>query len=97
MKQSKLFTKTSKTLPKDEVSLNSQLLLKSGFIDKKSLAPILLPLGHRVLNKIINIIREEMNAIDGQEIMLTALQAPPPGNRPTAGTMKKWTSGSKPN
>ena len=77
MKQSKLFTKTSKTLPKDEVSLNSQLLLKSGFIDKEIAgAYSFLPLGHRVLNKIINIIREEMNAIDGQEIMLTSLQAP---------------------
>ena len=77
MKQSKLFTKTSKTLPKDEVSVNSQLLLKSGFIDKEMAGVYsYLPLGHRVLNKIINIIREEMNAIGGQEIMLTALQSP---------------------
>lgn len=77
MKQSKLFTKTSKTLPKDEISLNSQLLLKGGFIDKEIAGAYnFLPLGHRVLNKIINIIREEMNAIDGQELMLTALQAP---------------------
>lgn len=77
MKQSKLFTKTSKTLPKDEVSLNSQLLLKSGFIDKEMAgAYSFLPLGHRVLNKIINVIREEMNAIDGQEMMLTSLQSP---------------------
>jgi prolyl-tRNA synthetase len=77
MRQSKLFTKTSKTLPKDEVSINSQLLLKSGFIDKEMAgAYSFLPLGHRVLDKIINIIREEMNAIDGQEIMLTALQSP---------------------
>lgn len=77
MKQSKLFTKTSKTLPKDEVSINSQLLLKSGFIDKEMAGVYsYLPLGHRVLNKIINIIREEMNAIDGQELLLTALQSP---------------------
>lgn len=77
MRQSKLFTKTSKTLPKDEVSVNSKLLLKSGFIDKEIAgAYSFLPLGLRVLNKIINIIREEMNAIGGQEIMLTALQAP---------------------
>lgn len=77
MKQSKLFTRTSKTLPKDEVSLNSQLLLKSGFIDKEIAgAYTFLPLGHRVLNKIISIIREEMNAIEGQEMMLTALQSP---------------------
>jgi prolyl-tRNA synthetase len=77
MRQSKLFTKTSKTLPKDEVSVNSQLLLKSGFIDKEIAGVYsFLPMGYRVLDKIINIIREEMNAIDGQEIMLTALQSP---------------------
>jgi prolyl-tRNA synthetase len=77
MRQSKLFTKTSKTLPKDEVSINSQLLLKAGFIDKEMAgAYSFLPLGHKVLNKIINIIREEMDAIGGQEIMLTALQSP---------------------
>jgi prolyl-tRNA synthetase len=77
MRQSKLFTKTSKTLPKDEVSINSQLLLKSGFIDKEAAGLYsFLPLGQRVLDKIINIIREEMNAIGGQEITLTALQTP---------------------
>ncbi len=76
MKQSRLFTKTSKTLPKDEVSVNSQLLLKAGFIDKEIAGVYsFLPLGLRVLNKIINIIREEMNAIDGQEIILSALQS----------------------
>ncbi|MFZ5950102.1 MAG: proline--tRNA ligase [Candidatus Rifleibacteriota bacterium] len=77
MRQSRLFTKTSKTLPKDEVSINSQLLLKSGFIDKEIAGVYsFLPLGHRVLNKIINVIRQEMNAIDGQEILMTALQSP---------------------
>lgn len=77
MRQSKLFTKTSKTLPKDEVSINSQLLLKSGFIDK-DIAGVysFLPLGYIVLNKIIKVIREEMNAIDGQELLLAALQSP---------------------
>ena len=77
MRQSQLFTKTSKTLPKDEVSLNARLLLQSGFIDKEIAgAYSFLPLGYRVLNKIISIIREEINAIDGQEILLTALQSP---------------------
>lgn len=86
MKQSKLFTKTSKTLPKDEVSVNSQLLLKSGFIDKEMAgAYSYLPLGLRVLNKIINIIREEMNAIDGQELSLTALQ-----NQATWEATDRW-------
>ncbi len=77
MRQSQLFTRTSKTKPKDEVSLNAQLLLQSGFINKEIAgAYSFLPLGYKVLNKIMNIIREEINAIDGQEILLTALQAP---------------------
>ncbi|GAB4273562.1 MAG: proline--tRNA ligase [Candidatus Rifleibacteriota bacterium] len=77
MRQSKLFTKTSKTLPKDEVSVNSQMLLKAGFIDKE-IAGVYsyLPLGYRVLQKIINVIRQEMEAIGGQELLLTALQSP---------------------
>lgn len=51
--------------------------MKSGFIDKEIAGVYsFLPLGHRVLHKIINVIREEMNAIDGQEMLLTALQAP---------------------
>jgi len=75
MYQSKLFTKTRKEAPKDEVAKNAQLLIKGGFINKE-LAGVYsyLPLGLRVLNKICNIIREEMNAIGGQELFLTVLQ-----------------------
>ncbi len=77
MKQSQLFTKTQKQAPKDEVSLNAQLLLRAGFIDKEMAGVYsFLPLGLRTLNKIIEIIREEINAIGGQEILLTALQNP---------------------
>lgn len=77
MKQSQLFTKTKKNAPKDEVSLNAQLLIRAGYVDKE-IAGVYsyLPLGLRTLNKIINIIREEMNAIGGQEIFLTTLQNP---------------------
>jgi len=75
MKQSQLFTKTKKESPSDEVSLNAELLIKAGFINKEMAgAYSYLPLGLRVLNKIINIIREEMDAIGGQEITMTALQ-----------------------
>ncbi|HUC88539.1 MAG TPA: aminoacyl--tRNA ligase-related protein [Candidatus Paceibacterota bacterium] len=75
MKQSQLFTKTKKESPADEVSLNAELLIKAGFINKEmSGAYSYLPLGLRVLNKIENIIREEMNAIGGQEVVLTSLQ-----------------------
>lgn len=77
MRQSQLFTKTRKEAPKDEVSKNAILLTRAGFIHKE-LAGVYsyLPLGLRVLKKIENIIREEMNAIGGQEILLTTLQDP---------------------
>ncbi len=75
MYQSQLFTKTRKDAPKDEVSKNAQLLIRAGFIHKEMAGVYsYLPLGLRVMNKIIGIIREEMNAIGGQEISLTALQ-----------------------
>ena len=75
MLQSKLFGQTIKEVPKDETSINAQLLLRGGFVDK-SMAGVYtyLPLGLRVLNKIENIIREEINAIGGQEILMPALQ-----------------------
>jgi prolyl-tRNA synthetase len=75
MLQSQLFTKTRKEAPKDEVSKNAQLLIKGGFINKEMAGVYsFLPLGLRVLNKICNIIREEMNTIGGQELFLTSLQ-----------------------
>lgn len=75
MKQSQLFGKTLKTVPKDEVSRNAELLIRGGFIDKLMAgAYSYLPLGYRVLNKIKNIIREEMDSINGQELFMPALQ-----------------------
>ena len=77
MRQSQLFTKTRKLAPKDEVAKNAQLLIRGGFIHKEMAgAYSYLPLGLRVLKNIENIIREEMNAIGGQEITMTALQSP---------------------
>lgn len=77
MKQSQLFTKTKKESPADEVSLNAELLIKAGFINKE-LAGVYsyLPLGLRVITKIENIIREEMNNIGGQELFMSTLQNP---------------------
>jgi len=76
MKQSQLFTKTTKSTPKDEVSKNAILLQRAGFINKEMAGVYsLLPLGLRVFNKIINIIREEMNALGGEEVVLSALQS----------------------
>lgn len=77
MKLSKLFTKTSKTSPADEVSKNAQLLIRAGFINKEMAGVYdFLPLGKITLDKIVQIIREEMNSVGGNEISLTALQNP---------------------
>lgn len=74
MRQSELFTKTTKETPTGETSFNAQVLIRGGFIDKVAAGIYsFLPLGHRVHEKIKNIIREEMNAIGGQEIFMPAL------------------------
>ena len=76
MRQSQLFSKTSKNFPKDEESVNAKYLIKGGFIAKNSAGVFsFLPLGWQVLNKINNIVQEEMNAIGAQEILLPALIA----------------------
>ncbi len=75
MRQSHLFTKTRKDAPKDEVSKNAQLLIRAGYIHKEMAgAYAYLPLGLRVVEKIKQIVREEMNKIGSQEIIMTALQ-----------------------
>lgn len=75
MKQSHLFTKTKKEAPKDEVSVNAQLLIRAGFVHKEMAGVYAyLPLGLRVINKIANIVREEMNNTGGVELQSTALQ-----------------------
>lgn len=74
MRQSELFTKTLREVPKDEKSINAQLLIRAGFIDKLMAGVYsFLPLGFLVLKKIENIIRQEMNKIGGQEVFLPAL------------------------
>ncbi|MFY9462582.1 MAG: aminoacyl--tRNA ligase-related protein [Candidatus Sungiibacteriota bacterium] len=75
MRQSRLFGKTLREDPKDEVAANARLLERGGFV-YKSMAGVYeyLPLGLRVLNNINRIIREEMDKIGGQEILLAALQ-----------------------
>jgi prolyl-tRNA synthetase len=74
MRQSRLFTKTRKEAPADEVSKNAELLIRAGYVHKEMAGVYsYLPLGLAVLSKIENIIREEMNAIGGQELLLSAL------------------------
>ena len=75
MRQSKLFTKTAKQPPRDETSVNAKLLEQGGFITKLMAGVYCyLPLGYRVLRRIENVIREEMNTLGGQEVFLPALQ-----------------------
>lgn len=75
MKQSQLFTHTLKESPKDEISLNAQLLIRGGYIYKEMAGVYsYLPLGLRVLNKIENIIRKEMNLIGGVEMKTSIFQ-----------------------
>ncbi len=77
MRQSHLFTKTRREAPKDEESRNAQLLIRAGYVHKEMAGVYAyLPLGLRAFEKIVGIIREEMNAIGGQEISMTALQNP---------------------
>jgi prolyl-tRNA synthetase len=79
MRQSQLFTKTKREDPKDEMSKNAKLLIRAGFVHKEMAGVYsYLPLGWRVLRKIEAIIREEMNAIGGQEITMATLHPSEP-------------------
>ncbi len=74
MKQSELFTRTLRNAPKDEETVNSQLLVRAGFVNKLMAGVYsYLPLGLLTLKKIAQIVREEMDAIGGQEILMPGL------------------------
>lgn len=75
MRVSRLFTKTLKNAPADEVARNAQLLIRAGYIHKEMAGVYAYtPLGLRVLENIKHVVREEMNAVGGQEVAMTALQ-----------------------
>lgn len=79
MKLSKLFSRTSRETPGDETAKNAQLLIRAGYIQKEMAGVYdYLPLGLMVLNSIIEVIREEMNELGGQEVLLSTLQNPEP-------------------
>lgn len=79
MKQSHLFTKTRREAPKDEVAKNAQLLIRAGYVHKEMAGSYsYLPLGRRVLQKIEQIVREEMDAIGGQETRMATLHPSEP-------------------
>ena len=76
MRQSQLFTKARKEAPADEVAKNAQLLIRAGFIYKEMAGVYsFLPLGLRVLNKVEDIIRREMNEAGGIEMRTAVLQS----------------------
>lgn len=71
MRYSEVFPKTQKSPPKDAESINHQLLVRGGFVDQlMSGSWTFLPLGQRVLQKVVQIIREEMNATGAQEMSM---------------------------
>lgn len=75
MRQSHLFTKTSRHAPKDEVAKNAQLLIRAGFIHKQMAGVYSwLPLGMRVVAKLKGIVSEEMEQLGSQEIIMATLQ-----------------------
>jgi prolyl-tRNA synthetase len=86
MRLSQLFTKTSKTIPADETATNAKLLIQAGYIHKEMAGVYAyMPLGFKVLENIKQIIREEMNSIDGQELIMTSLQP-----KEVWETTKRW-------
>jgi prolyl-tRNA synthetase len=74
MRYSTLFGKTTRNIPRDEVTANAELLTRAGFVEKLMAgAYTYLPLGLRVLDNIAGVIREEMNAIGAQELLMPML------------------------
>lgn len=75
MRQSALFTKTRRDAPKDEVAKNAQLLIRAGYIHKEMAGVYdFLPLGFRVIERVKAIVREEMEGLGAQELLMSTLQ-----------------------
>lgn len=76
MRVSQLFTRTSKTAPADEMAKNAQLLIRAGYVHKEMAGVYtLLPLGYRVLEKLITIVKDEMDKAGGVQMKTSALQS----------------------
>ena len=75
MRMTQLFTRTLKQAPAGEVARNAQLLIRAGYVHK-TMAGVYsyLPLGLKVVENIKQIVREEMNKIDSQELVMSTLQ-----------------------
>jgi prolyl-tRNA synthetase len=76
MRMSQLFSRTRRDFPADETSKNAQLLIKAGYIYKEMAGVYAyLPLGLKVVENLKRIIREEMESVYGQEMIMTSLQS----------------------
>lgn len=88
MKLSQLFTRTTREAPAEETAVNAVYLTRGGFVTKVMAGVYeYMPLGLRVLNNVNNIIREEMNAVGGQEIFMSVFQ-----NKETWDATGRWES-----
>lgn len=75
MRQSKLFYKASKEVSQQAETISHQYLLQAGFIEQLAAGIYnFLPLGYRVVKRLESIIRQEMDALGGQEVFLAAMQ-----------------------
>ena len=75
MRMSKLYMPTLREVPSEAELPSQKLLLRAGMI-RKLVSGIYsyLPLGYRVIRKVENIVREEMNDVDSQELLMSAIQ-----------------------
>ena len=79
MRLSKTFIKTLRSAPKDETAINGAYLVRAGYVHKEMAGVYdYLPLGLRVLENIKNIIRDELNKLGCEEVLMAALQNPEP-------------------
>ena len=75
MKMSKLFVQTLREFPNDAEAISHKLLVRAGFIKKLANGIYTyMPLAQRVLNKISNIVRDEMNKTGAQELLMPFVQ-----------------------
>jgi len=75
MRLSRLFSQTLREIPAEAEVSSHQMLVRAGYIRQLGAGIFsYLPLAYRVMNNIMNIMREEMNAIGGQELLMPVVQ-----------------------
>lgn len=88
MRYSELFAKTLRQPPKEADTINHKLLTQAGYVDQLMAGVYsYLPLGLCVLRKIERVVREEMDAIGGQEVLMPIMH--PKANWKTTGGWNK--------